>query len=94
MRSRYGITGKQYDELYRSQFCKCAICNVDLHHVWTDVKKETKAYVDHDHATGQVRGLLCFHCNVGLGSFGDSIENLISAMAYLSAAVSKSEFRK
>lgn len=39
--------------------------------------------IDHNHQTGKVRGLLCHHCNVGLGHFKDNIELLNSALDYL-----------
>lgn len=39
--------------------------------------------VDHDHVTGQVRGLLCHGCNVAIGHFGDDVEVLLSAVRYL-----------
>lgn len=38
---------------------------------------------DHDHVTGFLRGLICYKCNTGLGFFGDTIENVESAAAYL-----------
>jgi hypothetical protein len=39
--------------------------------------------IDHDHKTGQVRGLLCSGCNTGLGHLGDDIQGLKRALEYL-----------
>lgn len=39
--------------------------------------------MDHDHETGEFRGMLCDNCNAGLGRFKDSVVNLEMAIAYL-----------
>jgi hypothetical protein len=63
--------------MMNEQDFKCAICSVHL----SDVKKSFA--VDHDHATGKVRGLLCDLCNRALGQFKDNIDNLKAAINYL-----------
>lgn len=71
----YGLDESTYNELFDKQNGACKICG-----------KEVTLVVDHDHATGKVRGLLCNGCNVGLGCFEDTIVNLMRAIDYLGAA--------
>jgi hypothetical protein len=78
---QYGLTPEQYDEMIAKQDGRCAICGqfpgttmgVDRHNLT----------VDHDHATGAVRELLCDFCNRGLGIFRDDPDTLIAAAMYL-----------
>lgn len=56
----------------------CAICTKHF-----SENSYGKLYVDHDHQTGKVRGLLCHKCNIGLGNLGDNLEGLMKAMRYL-----------
>ena len=73
---QYGITAKEHDALLASQGGRCALCGRAPH--------GARAFsIDHDHLTGQVRGLLCGTCNVGLGAFGDNPELLCAAITYL-----------
>lgn len=44
-------------------------------------------YFDHDHATGQFRGLLCAPCNKGLGAFRDNPKALTNAAEYVQQTV-------
>lgn len=41
--------------------------------------------VDHDHATGRIRGLLCVRCNSSLGGLGDNVESIKRTLSYLEA---------
>ena len=63
----------------------CAICGI--HH--TLLTK--KLYVDHNHDTGELRGLLCNKCNLGLGIFGDDVSLLQKATDYLNKFVCEKE---
>ena len=48
--------------------------------------------IDHDHTTGQVRGLLCDSCNPALGGFKDNIESLQKAIDYLKEGKSSKKY--
>ena len=74
LRNKYGILPDQYEEMFKEQKGKCAICN--------KVSKR-KLAIDHDHDTGLIRELLCSNCNRALGYFKDSKENLKKAVSYL-----------
>jgi hypothetical protein len=79
----YGITPEQYSGMLAAQGGRCAVCRSDQ---WPG--KGSSPHVDHDHATGKVRALLCTNCNNGLGSFGDDPARLRAAAAYLEAHAS------
>lgn len=72
----YGITLAEFDDLWIEQGGMCAICKQPDHN--------DKLHVDHNHLTGKIRGLLCHHCNSGLGLFRDSPNILNGAIEYLS----------
>lgn len=75
--SKYnGFTWEAWEAMFQAQGGQCAICSKKLAR-----NKETT--VDHNHATGQVRGLLCHDCNLGLGKFQDSPKFLLSAYQYV-----------
>jgi Recombination endonuclease VII len=79
LKSKYGITPHYVVELAEHQGGVCAICKAPPN----TSKKRGGLHVDHDHATGKVRGLLCESCNQGLGLFRDNQESLRGAIAYL-----------
>lgn len=75
----YGLTPEGEARLYEEQSHRCAICR--------DPPGPRGFHLDHCHATGVVRGLLCPPCNVGLGQFRDSPGRLWGAIDYLVDAV-------
>lgn len=78
----YGLTQDEYEALLAMQGGLCAICRhpETARHQSGQVRSLA---VDHDHATGLVRGLLCTNCNHGLGKFKDDPELLRQAITYL-----------
>lgn len=78
---RYGITLDQYNEILKSQNNVCAICHQPEYAKSMGIFKNLA--VDHNHETGEVRGLLCSGCNRGIGYMKDNIEVLKSAYNYL-----------
>ncbi|GAA4354747.1 endonuclease VII domain-containing protein [Angustibacter luteus] len=75
---RYGITAEDADLMHTRQAGLCPICLRPL---------GENAHVDHDHATGRVRALLCFTCNAGLGNFSDEVTRLDRAAEYLNGTL-------
>ena len=71
---KYGIARERVEEMLEGQAGLCLICQRHL---------AGKGHVDHDHATGEVRGILCFPCNGGLGQFQEDPTILLRAVAYL-----------
>lgn len=72
----YGLTPEAYSALLEKQKGACAIC--------LSLPPEGKRLsIDHCHRTGAVRGLLCHHCNLALGSFKENFTILKNALAYV-----------
>lgn len=78
LRERYGIGIAHVEALIAEQGGCCALCSVAL----ADILSR-RVHVDHDHATGKVRGVLCVSCNTALGKLGDGEEGLLRALAYV-----------
>ena len=67
---QYNISDEQYENL-KNITC-CQICN-----------KKKPLHLDHDHSTGEYRGMLCVNCNTALGGFKDDVKLLNKAIEYL-----------
>lgn len=70
--ARYGLGDEAYKRLVMGQQGRCKIC-----------EEPRPLVVDHCHANGQVRGLLCQTCNTALGKFQDNVRILLRAIRYL-----------
>ncbi len=78
LQSKYGMTLEGYGQLLLDQGGVCAICKSG------DPRNKGERFtIDHDHETGEVRGLLCGPCNAGIGGLRDDPDLLIEAWAYL-----------
>jgi hypothetical protein len=73
LKTCYGLSALDHLIMVQNQSCRCAICGQHM----------TSPHVDHDHATGAVRELLCAACNRGIGSLMDSPGICRSAARYL-----------
>ena len=80
---RYGLTDEIYNELSKKQDHKCAICHKEETAKQRHSNLIKRLAVDHCHTTGDIRGLLCSRCNMGIGMLFDNEELLKNAVSYL-----------
>ena len=76
---KYGITFEDFKSMLRNQNYQCAICGIH------QAQLIYRMAVDHDHSTGNVRGLLCRPCNHAIGLLKDDSRNAARASEYLKA---------
>ena len=79
----YGISLEAYTEMLVKQQGLCAICGTANGSERSNNNGRKVLGVDHNHATGAIRGLLCARCNAGLGNFQENPEWLVKAAEYL-----------
>lgn len=79
LRSKFGMSKSEYNELLTAQGGVCAICKKKA---WNS----KRPCVDHDHDTGKVRGLLCHRCNLAIGQIDDNPQIARLMADYLSRA--------
>ena len=73
LRHKYGIDLVDYNRMLNEQDGKCKICKAEV----------KRLVVDHCHITKRVRGLLCNHCNVGIGMLKESENIMREALNYI-----------
>lgn len=78
LKGKYGVSPSEYQAMLSVQGNKCYVCRRG--------PGNRRLCVDHDHATGKVRGLLCGKCNTYLGHIKDSIEATERLVTYLKRA--------
>jgi len=74
---RYGITKKEYLEMFNEQNGCCKICKTH------QSKLKSGLHIDHNHNTGKIRGLLCSKCNQALGLLNEDVSLLTDSLKYL-----------
>jgi hypothetical protein len=77
IKEKYKLSPMKYKELFNQQSGRCAICRV----VQSSLKKPL--FVDHNHRTSKIRGLLCTRCNSALGFVDENIKILLTMVDYL-----------
>jgi hypothetical protein len=76
LRKNFDLTIEDYARMLHAQDRKCAACGDAL-------AMNKKTHVDHCHATGKVRAILCHHCNISLGLMQESPDRMRSLIAYI-----------
>ena len=74
LKAKYGLSVAEYDAMLRNQGGGCAVCGKN---------GQRRLAVDHDHATGKIRGLLCVKCNIAIGNANDDPALLQKMRDYL-----------
>jgi hypothetical protein len=76
LRRNFGLSIDEYERLLEQQGGGCAICQ-------SPPTPGISLHVDHDHGSGEIRGLLCFRCNNGIGLFRENPDLLQDAARYV-----------
>jgi hypothetical protein len=76
LHAKYDMSLEDYQQEFEKQGGVCKICR-------KPEPKHRPLHIDHDHKTGEFRGLLCGNCNRALGLFHDEVEVLANAVIYL-----------
>ena len=87
IKRKYGITRDDWHWMLKEQNYSCKMCKKIMNEKWAvDPRKgryRSEIYVDHNHRTGKVRGLLCHACNTVIGHADDNVTILQEGIVYL-----------
>jgi len=83
LKYKYGITHEEFIGAWDSQEGKCSICLIELPDLMVYENRRRMYAIDHNHETGEFRGILCNRCNALLGMAKDSARILARAIGYL-----------
>ena len=83
----YGLTREEFYSMYAAQDGKCGICRISLSRDILTIGHPHSACIDHNHETGEIRGILCRHCNGALGLFKDRLDVIERAVEYLKGSL-------
>lgn len=82
----YGISAEQYNKMLKEHNYVCAVCKKpEMSKINKGQNPDAKnsLSVDHNHKTGQIRGLLCGKCNRALGYLQENVETMLSLISYI-----------
>jgi hypothetical protein len=77
LRAKYGLTLEQFDAWWTQVGGRCEVCGQRLE------RRRGGHAIDHDHATGALRGLLCNGCNIALGMLREDIGRVLALGVYI-----------
>lgn len=81
----HGLRGHRYRETYACLFAEqqglCAVCERPIGDFWRWTSKITQLVIDHSHATGEIRALLCGQCNTHVGNIENGHRRRVEIMA-------------
>lgn len=94
LEKKYGIKEHEYKRLVKNQGGVCFICLRDPR-TFTTKRYRHNLCVDHDHTTGEIRGLLCKHCNSMISRWlHDDVDKIKRVMKYFTRANPKVTYHK
>ena len=79
----YGLSWEEYELMYNKHEGRCAVCKIFLQLAPKQDDRDQSACIDHNHSTGEIRGLLCRRCNIAIGFFDENTDRMLNAAAYI-----------